>query len=311
MLLPDTTTAAWDELREALPLERWLAAGRAIADRHGLPDAAPTLYPTGSDVVMRVGEAVVKLSEPRWRAEIAMEAAMLARARGHLPVDTPTLLAQGELEGWPYVVMSVVQGEPLGEVWPLLSADERAHLAAQLGALLAAFRSIPVSPEDSATWAPFFARMRDGVLERHASRRKLPGQGWLDEILPFLASTALSERPLVWMHTELLGDHVLVARRGGRWELSALLDFADARVGHPFYELPALAEFVLRGERPLLRTLLLASGLSPDALGPSLSRELLAWSLLHQFGSIPRMIAACPVPEPANFTELSERLYSL
>lgn len=311
MLLPERTPGGWQDLRAALPKERWYEAARLIVARHGLPESEPTLYPTGSDVVMRVGEVVVKLSEPRWAEQIAMEAAFLARAEGRLPVRTPALLATDALEGWPYVVMSRVEGTPLEAVWPTLDAADRARLARDMGALLGALRVLPVEEEAAASWEPFLARMRAEVMERLSSRRQPAPEAWLARIVPFLDETPLRPLPLAWMHTELMGDHLLLSQPRGRWELSAMLDFADGRVGHPFYELPAMVEFVFRGERPLLREALLGAGLSEGDLDPALSRELCCWSLLHQFGSVARLLAACPGAPPSSFAELSERLFPL
>ncbi len=311
MLLPDLRQRGWSRLREAWPEEGWIAVFRTIAARHGLPEAPPVIYPTGSAVVARLGEVVIKLDEPRWRLEQAAEAAMLARAQGRLPVSTPDLLFHEEIEGWPYVIMSVVQGLPLVEVWPALSREERTRLAGAFGELIRALGELPVEEADRASWEPFLDRMRSGAQARLASRRDAPDAGWLEAIPAFLEAHPPSERPLQWMHTELMGDHVLVARRGGRWELSALLDFADARVGHPFYELPALAEFCYQGEPGLARETLLAMGLTEGELGGALSAELGGWSLLHQFGSVTRMLGAISGAPPSSFAELSQRLYPL
>lgn len=299
----------WEDLRASAPLPIWLDAAARIARAHDLPVVEPVMYASGSDVVVRVGEAVVKLSAPRWAAEIAAEADLLARVQGRLPLDTPRLLARGALEGWPYVVMSVVEGEPLGEVWPALDHEARLQLAVEIGALLEALGRLPLEEEAAARWPGFLAQMRDGATERLGQRRRPLAPEWLPRVAPFLAGTTLSERPLAWMHTELMGDHLLVQARGGRFRLAAALDFADGRVGHPFYEIPAVAEFLFRGEPGLLGALLLRWGLPEERLGPELSRELCAWGLIHRFGDVARALHAAGPPEPPDLEALAERLY--
>lgn len=306
-LWPPPPEATRGDPRDAAPLQTWLEAARRIAARHDLPAAEPTLYPTGSDIVLRLGEVVLKLTLPRWEADLRTEASLLARVRGRLPVATPTLLAAGALDGWPYVLMSRVDGVALAEVWPTLAAPERRALAAEIGELIAALQALEVPPEEGAAWPPFLDGLRAGAEARLRGRHEPGPEPLLAQITPFLADTSLSERPLVWLHTELLDQHLLLRSVAGRWRLAALIDFADARVGHPLYELPALAEFVLRGEAGLLGPLLDAAGLGPWS--PALSRELCAWSLLHRFGSVARMARAVGEPAPRGLEELGARLY--
>lgn len=305
-IFPPPEGAAWDELRDAAPLEVWLDVARHITRQSGLPEGEASLFPSGSDVVVRVGEVVVKLSEPRWRAEIHAEADLLGRMAGRLPVDTPRVLARGEHEGWPYVLMSFVPGQALGEVWPALAHEERVSVAIELGELLGALGRVPVPDEMVPVWEAFFAELRGQVTARLSGRRVPITAAWASRIEPYLASTPLRPTPLAWMHTELLGDHVLVERTGGRVHLSALLDFADGRVGHPFYEVPAIVEFLFKGERGLLPALLGSWGVAWDA---DLPRELCAWGLLHRFASLSRALQAAGAPEPEDLEALAERLY--
>lgn len=308
---PPPQGAAWDELRDAAPLQVWLDVAVEIAARHGLPAGAPSLFPSGSDVVVRVGDAVVKLSEPRWRAEIAAEADLLARVVGHLPLATPEVLATGDHHGWPYVVMSFVPGRALGEVWPRLDHAARLQLAVEIGHLLDALGRLPVPEAQAEAWPPFLSRMATQATARLSGRKVPISPEWSGRIAPFLEANPVSERALAWMHTELLGEHLLVSEAGGQVHLSAMLDFADGRVGHPYYEIPAVVEFLFQGEPGLLRALLLAWGHAEDALTPALSRELCAWGLIHQFGSLSRALAAAGAPEPEDLDALAERLYGL
>lgn len=312
---PPTLNVEWDELRDQTSIDTWSDAVSAILSQHGLPVVPPEMFPTGSDVVMRSGEHVVKLSAPKWRAELEAEAENLSRVAGRLPVATPEVVATGELDGWPYVVMRFVPGTPLVEVWPTLDTRDRRRLAAELGRLLASLAAIPGAEARAAEWSSFLEEMRAGVVARHTARavsRRYPDHpatDWLPRIETFLDANPLSVRPLVWLHTEVLGDHVFVDSRAGHWSLSAMIDFADGRAGHPFYEIPAIVEFLFHGETPLLQELLLAAGLSPSELTASLSRELLCWSLLHRFSSLPRMLHAAGDPQPESLESLAERLY--
>src|SRR5436190_23457539 len=106
-----STSAAYHAVAHDTAL--WLPAVQVVAERHRLtgelrrPD-------NGSNVVFHVGEAcVVNLFAPIFAGEHRTERALLAHVAGRLPVATPEILADGELEGWPYLVLSRIAGAPL------------------------------------------------------------------------------------------------------------------------------------------------------------------------------------------------------
>jgi hygromycin-B 7''-O-kinase len=134
----------------------------------------------------------------------------------------------------------------------------------------------------------------------------------VDEIAGFLRRVdPLARLNPVLLHTEVLDEHVLVVEEGGVWRPSALIDFADGRVGHPFYEFGALIEFIFKGEPGCLRACLEAYGTPPDAFTDDLENELLAWYLLHQFGDLARLTGVAGDPEPKSLEALRERLFNL
>lgn len=144
----------------------------------------------------------------------------------------------------------------------------------------------------------------------------------LDEIEPFVERQGFArpaddantspEHPastLVALHTELLGEHVLVSERGGAPRLSALIDFADGRVGPREYDLSPPAEFVFQGEAGMLEAFLAGCGLAPQEIRPALGERLLAWNLCQRFGRLARLLEAVQPARPATLSELARRLY--
>ena len=204
---------------------------------------------------------------------------------GRLPVATPALLFTGELDGWPYVVTSRIDGVPIADVWRDLPHDEHRRLATELGSLARELHGLDAADEPE-SWRAFFAECRERARTRD---REVPALG--AEVEPFLEQVGeLGDERHVLLHTELLDQHVFVAERRGRWELSALIDFADARVGPPEYDVPALVEFLFRGEPGLLRSFLVAYGTPESELDDERSERLLAWGLTHRYGSLARML---------------------
>ena len=300
-------------LRRHLPADDWRMAMTEIANRHGLAGAPLAAFSSGSDVVWRVGDAVVKLTAPVWAEELDTEVRALATVRGRLPVETPEPLARGELDGWPYVVVSFVGGDPIGAVWPELDARARLAFAHELGALTATLHGLDAGEAWPDDWDAFRTRYCGDVRARHA-RGDVPAE-LLREIEPFLARLSgtgpLDANGGALLHTELLHEHILVTRTRAGARIRALIDFADARVGPPGYEFLAPAEFVFKGEPGAMRTMLQGYGMPDEALTPELAEELCGWALRHRFGKLERALAAVAPFRPSTLGELAQRLYGV
>ena len=77
--------------------------------------------------------------------------------------------------------------------------------------------------------------------------------------------------------------HLLVNLEHGRWRLSGLFDFDDARIGFHEYDLAAAGLFLMAGRPALLRPFLLIYGYTESELNEQLSHRLMAYTLLHPY----------------------------
>ena len=297
-----------DPVRPLLSSDGWREAMVAIADRHGLSSRGWQAFDTGSDVAFGGEGIVVKLTTPEWLDDFDAERFFLEHLAGRLRVETPEVVASGELEGWPYIVLSRLEGTAVGDVWPKLDDEERVRLAARLGEMVGELHALaPPAPRED--WEEFLRARRQGVVEHHAARGV--DEVWLARIEPFLEEVALPERPPVLLHTEVLDAHVLVHETSRGWEPCGLLDFVDANVGHPDYEWAALVEFVFRGAPGCLGACLRGYGREDRELDHEGGRRLCAWGLLHEFAHLGRPLRAAGDPEPASFDELVRRVFDL
>jgi hygromycin-B 7''-O-kinase len=125
--------------------ETWLPAMRTICQRYGFDVSRLEFAPPGTHVVFRVEGLYLKLFAPLWPGDFAPERLVLDRLSDgrDLPVPTPHLVAEGEIEGWPYLVMTAVEGVPLCQVWDGMDAMDRERVAARCGELMAAFHAVP------------------------------------------------------------------------------------------------------------------------------------------------------------------------
>src|SRR5688500_13759338 len=157
-LLPDVSDAAAYRavFRDAAT---WMPAIDAIAARHGLDGGSLARAPDGGNVVWLAGSRVIKLFAPLYAGEHAAERGWLDQVAGRVRVGTPEVVADGELEGWPYLILTRVGGVPLTRVYATLDAAARIRVAEQLGALAATLHEIPIRPADDA-WDATYADLR-------------------------------------------------------------------------------------------------------------------------------------------------------
>lgn len=297
------------EIRDHQPLEGWRDAMLDIQARHALGTASPIPVESGSDAVWCIGDVVVKLTTPTWRHQINREAAALRFVRGKLPVAMPEVVATGDLQGWPYIVMSKLNALPVADVWHTLNHSARLRLAAELGDLVQALHKL-APPNWGDEWTEFWAQCTTEVAARHHEEENPPH---LEETIhPYInACGELDSGHRVLLHTELLDQHIYVKVENGLARLAGLIDFADSRVGPPEYDFAAPAEFIFKGEQGLLRAFLEGYGESPASLSQQHSRRMLAWALCHRYGRLSRSLRAIGDPRPADLNELADRLYGL
>ncbi|WP_437852341.1 phosphotransferase family protein [Sorangium sp. So ce363] len=278
----------FDRIRADLPA--FLPAIRAVCERHGLSSGGLSAFAHGTNVVVSndAGQ-IIKLFPPFLRHQFEAERLSLARFHGNVPVATPELLWQAELEGWPYLVISRLPGRTLEEAWPAMSGAERAEALARIGEIMRAAHALPTSGLESIDlgWAAFLERQIAECESRHR-RMGLPER--LVSQIPAYLESARALLPTSVVPVLLTGEYtpenLLVTRAGGRWTVTGVIDFADACLGAPEYDLLGPCLFLSAGSADLQRAFLGAYGYPPADLGPALSRKLMALALLHRYSNL-------------------------
>ncbi|HEY6572473.1 MAG TPA: aminoglycoside 3'-phosphotransferase/choline kinase family protein [Candidatus Eisenbacteria bacterium] len=264
----DDSAAAVDAVRSELSLEGDV---RRFAD--------------GSVPVFSVGdEHVVKLFPLNDRSYFDIEWATLARISGRLPIPTPRAIAAGEQGPWLYIAMTRLPGRSLAEEWDSIPVRDRFRLVRDVGAALAALQAIPA--DDLAPlavdWPRFMEAQRASCRDRQIARGL--GAPWVDAVADFLARWApRDDGPRRLLHTEVMREHILVERQAGAWRVSGIVDFEDAMLGAPEYELASAGVFLAGAEPGLLRALLEGIGADVD---DELPVRIMAYALLHRYSSL-------------------------
>jgi hygromycin-B 7''-O-kinase len=286
----------------------------ALCKRLGLRGVDIRRFADGSLPVYAIGDTrVLKLYPGAFRDSYDVERRVLQVIHGRLPIPTPGVEHAGEVEGWGYLLMERLGGQPLTTAWPQVPVTLRHRLAAQLGEALAALHSISTPELDALGpphWDLFLAQQRVGCVEHQ--REAGLDRAWLEQIPAFLDAVAFDPSPHpVLLHTEVMREHLLVIPHPDGWSLSGLLDFEPAMRGAAEYEFAAVGLFVSRGDAGFLRRLLSAYGYGPHRLDDALPRRLLAYALLHRYSDLPWYLQQLPPPPAPTLDALAAHWWRL
>ena len=263
----------------------WAPYVAAILRRHGLPSAPLEIGRVGSFPTFLAGRSVVKLFGDRLDGAICYqsELAVLRLLRDHPAIPAPTLLADGALFGeasagwpWPYLLMTRVPGACWSDA--ALTRAEQEAVARQLGAAIGDLHAVPV-PTDTFWQRDWIAEWRATCVERQRRWQLLPPH-LIDQIEAYLLVPPDADRRL--LHADLHDHHVFV--QPGR--LVSIVDWGDAIVADPYYELAALHLLTFNADRRLLAAFLDSYGWPSD---PDFVRRALSMALIYQFDVLHRV----------------------
>lgn len=244
---------------------------------------------------------VIKLFPPFLRDHFEFERAALVQLDGRLRVPTPSLVADGERDGWPYLVMTQLAGEGLTAVWPGLSEAQKCKLLTSLGELIAQVHALPVG--DLERFAPSwndFIRVQRANCHNRQTRTGLP-RHLLDQLPEFIAGE-LPEGPPVILTGEYTPMNLLV--RGA--DLVGLYDFGDGLVGPREYDWLGPLCFLAAGHSARCEAFMSGIGASLDhACRMRLLRQL----LLHRYSNLPAQIADPGWQQARSFEALVARIW--
>lgn len=266
------------------------AAAQKIMHRHHLPELPLTLFSEGTNVVFEYGEnQVIKLFPPFHQDQYQSEWLVLKHLQGKLSVNTPTLQYHGEFSGWPYIVMTKLDGTLLETLWEKMSHDNKLIIIRELGALIKEVHAIPTDGLEviDCHWEQFIQKQIDNCLMRHQSTQ-LPNH--LLEQLPTYLELLQPKLSKIKSPVILTGEYTpmnfLVKQIDGVWHIDGLIDFGDAMLGLPEYDLLGPGAFLIQGDKELLREFLISYGYSSEELTENLSLQFMGLMLLHQYSNL-------------------------
>ena len=265
---------------------QWLPIALDIVRSHGLTCAAPHVFGTGTNVVMALDEKrILKIFPPFLRSQFVSERGSLAQLRGQLRIAIPEIVAEGERDGWPYLVITRLPGVLGAQVWPSLLEQEKERVLAEVGETIAEVQRAPIGAlaRIEPDWGTFMRGQIAGCRARHA-RLRLPQKflDGFDELLRDAAALIPLDRPPVILTGEYIPENLLLSGDGDGWHLAGLIDFGDVMTGWGEYDLLGPSAFMTAGMPRRVRSLFEGFGYSDADIGPDLKRRLMALMLLHR-----------------------------
>ena len=262
---------------------RWLSIALDIARGRGLDAGAPHVFATGTNLVAGLGDKLIlKIFPPLLRAQFVSERGSLTQLKGRLHLPIPEIVAEGERDGWPYLVITRLAGTLGSEAWPSLPEGQKERLLRQIGETIASVQRAPLGPLASIEprWDDFMRRQMQGCRARHERLGLAPKfLAGLDDLLRDAARLIPMDAPPVILTGEYIPENFLLGCDGGDWSLAGLFDFGDVRAGWRDYDLLGPSAFMAAGQPGRVRSLL--EGFGYTTLDFTLRRRLMALMLLH------------------------------
>ena len=232
---------------------------------------------------------VIKIYPPMHVDQFHSESLVTQYLFDKLPVKTPDILYQGEIANWPYLIMTQLEGDLLETLWQKLDYGNKVSLVHELGLLIKAVHALPANglEEIDCHWEQFITQQIQRCIEQHQTK-KLPSH-LLKQISSYLdpVQERLKEikNPVI-LTGEYTPMNLLVKQTDGGWHINGLIDFGDAMLGLPQYDLLGPGAFLIQGDKRLLREFLVAYGYSANQLTSELSHQLMALMLLHKYSNL-------------------------
>ena len=261
----------------------------AIIHRHQLPEASLTLFSEGTNIVFSYGDSkVIKIFPPFHQNQFESERLVLKHLNGKLSIQTPTLEYEGEIFSWPYLIISKLEGTLLETLWETMAHNNKMIILHELGELIREVHALPTDGLEAIDcyWPQFLEKQLAHCVEQQTKGLSTDLLQQLPDYLDSIKEDLLKIKKPVILTGEYTPMNFLVRQVEGIWHISGLIDFGDAMLGLPQYDLLGPGAFLIQGDKLLLGTFLRAYGYSQQELTNRLSHQLTALMLLHQYSNL-------------------------
>lgn len=264
----------------------WEAVAVEICRRHSISYMELNRAEAGENVVFLVDNSfIVKMFD--WFSRYSRELRALTIAQGRCQIKIPSLLYNGEINGWFYVVTTQLAGRALYTSWNSVTTHDQLEIVSAVGVALRQLHSweVGLTATEAIDIDNSLGRIERKLalaLDREKVRERNPC--WLGTLPAFIDKNLCllpNDYKRVLLHGDLHPGNFLLDVENGQRKVVGLIDFADARSGFHEYDLIKPAMDMAFGSRTLQRTLLLAYGYQEKELDVRLRRRLMLLTILH------------------------------
>jgi hygromycin-B 7''-O-kinase len=284
----------------------WEPYARAALRRAELSDEGEvvTHFPTTHVTALVGSRYLVKLHYDEWFGEecFQTENAFYGMTRGRdLPI--PDLIAGGALyEGdgwrWPFLIMSAMSGKDVRSIGDAIDGGSMERVASFVGSTMRRLHDLPVVEREPLVHSTYADLINDRMAKSerdHIAWRSLP-----ERLAPRVRDYVRKRRELVdpdrsphkLIHGDLHGGNIFVAETGDGWDPTGIVDFNDAMIGDPHYDLVSLHLKAFRADKSLLRITMDAYGW--EEVGSDWPERMMAFTLVHDYDMIEPVVSAFP-----------------
>ena len=246
--------------------ESWIELAVATCDHAGIDYGSIETIATWdqlycANAVYRIGgQRYLKVFGPTAERQFHVERSVLRTLEDHTVIPAPRIVAEGErTQGSPYLILTDVLGLTAEDVWEALSRSEQLAIAGELGAITAVIHRLP--QQDLATVEQQFGGSSEHIkAEQSRLVAQIEATGTLsaqrcDDMIRFLTGEAQEhlESPSKLAHCELAHNHIYLSRETGTWQVAGFIDWADAMLGPPEWDITFLWFWTFTRDREAMR----------------------------------------------------------
>lgn len=282
--LPEITNEAAFERWRSHP-DQWQPLVNDIAREAGIAPSVLSQFDNSTNLVVGLDDRLIlKLFPPIYETQFISERDALWYLAGKMDVPIPSIEAEGERDGWGWLIITKLDGVVGSIAWPRLPEEEKKRVLEQIGVAISSMQALP--PGDLSTrgpsWRDFIKGQIDGCFERHQQLGM--SSGFLSDLRLLLAdapSIIPLDAPPVILTGDWIPQNILLSEDRGIWKLAGVIDFGDVVTGWGEYDLLAPTAFMCAGSHGRTQSLLRGYGVVDGECDDAMRRRLLTLTLLH------------------------------
>lgn len=246
--------------------DRWLKIVRQTCDHAGLHARSIKLIASWdqlhcANAVYQLGnQYYLKVFGPGAAWQFHLERTMLGMLEDLQAIPAPRLNFEGYGDGlWPYIIMTSVPGETAEAIWDDLSRLEQLAISRELGSITAGIQRLPcenfqVVEQRLGSRHRQIQRIKARRIEQITAADKLTKKQ-RDDLLTFVSGEALSyvSRRQNINHYDLAHNHVFLVGQGNGVKVSGIIDWGEAILGPPEWDIVYLWFWTFSGDREAMQ----------------------------------------------------------